>query len=136
MSRSAIHGALSGHLATYATAAGLSVAWANRTFQPTRDMYLREALIPARTVQASLGDEGANKESGIYQVDVVSVAGQGFGPASAIVDAIIAHFSRGLRLPASGGIFEVVVEVAWSGPVLIEDGRERVPISIPYYAYT
>lgn len=73
-----ISAALSGRLNTLT--GGTPIAWENSEYTPTMGtMFLRETLLPANTVQGSLGTIGKDEHGGIYQVDIFAPKGSGKG---------------------------------------------------------
>ena len=99
-----IHSALDLRTASFASAHGLEVAWENLVFRPRQGQaWLRPTLLPAQRRAAGLGAAAPDLLSGVYQVSLFAPAGQGWGPARALADALLAHFPRGATL-ASGGL--------------------------------
>lgn len=133
--------ALHKHLNTIGLSPALDIVERNTPYKPSvATAYLEADILPAQAIQASLGDTGYNRQSGIYQVTVCYPVGQGDVPAITIADAIIAHFKRGTSLTESG------LTVRVSGPpyrtpavidtIAVGETRGapyfRVPVSIPW----
>lgn len=96
-----ISAALSGRLNTLT--GGTPIAWENSEYTPTiGTMFLRETLLPANTVQGSLGTIGKDEHGGIYQVDIFAPSGSGKGAAVAKADSVADHFKRGTTLTYNG----------------------------------
>ena len=75
------------------------VAWENLDYTPELGtLYLRPTLLPAETIQSTLGENGTDQNTGIYQVDVFAPLGQGKQEAMSIADKIANHFKRGTDL--------------------------------------
>lgn len=109
----------------------LPVAWENVDFTPPQGPYLRGFLLPATTVAAGLGTAAKNKHTGIYQIDVIFPAGQGWGGCAAMAEKVRNAFRRGEKL----GDGTILIVAASSGPAMREDGRYKIPVSVNYYAW-
>lgn len=123
-----IHAALDNHLDSLDDT---PIAWQNILFEPTGSTYLRPRLIPASTIQASMGNDGKDVTDGIYQVDVFVKQGTG---RSSLLDSIADHFKRGTVLTHNGVNLRVrTVELAAS----ISDGNwQFTPVSVYFQTYT
>jgi len=95
--------------------------------------FLRSWHIPNDSVKSSIGIHGFIKHMGIYQVNCHYPTGQGFGPAYAKADELLALFVNGTTLFNNGQ--RVVVSMASAGTATIEDGWYVVPVSISYFSY-
>lgn len=103
------------------------IAHENDRYQPSGILYLSYFILPAETLQATLGDTGKDITEGIFQVNTHIPHGQGH---STWPDAIADHFKRGtiltrnsvnLRIQAVsiaqgvrvGNYFNVPVDIRW-----------------------
>ena len=110
------------------------VSWENTGIEPTVDeLYLRVALLPVPTQYPCIGRNTEAYEQGIYQVDVLGIAGDGRGTVQTKTDAIIAYFARGTLLTYDSQ--NVRIEKAYQSPGRQENNRYKIPISINYHAF-
>lgn len=111
------------------------VVWDNVPFTPTLgSAYYRVALLPAEPSQAALGDDGANEQTGIFQVSLCFPAGTGTKALQGAIDALCSHFKRGTQLVYNTQ--EVRVTKTWAGNLMQETDWVVIPVSIRYYAQT
>lgn len=95
--------------------------------------WLEAHLLPGKPTQATLGSDGLNLQTGVFQIDLHAPAGDGWGPGSLLVDIICHHFRRGTKLVHDG--IEVTLMSVGPGPSY-ENGRwSTTPISVYYNAY-
>ncbi len=135
MAVSLIQALLNGHLATTATAMGVEVAWENQEFKPGHnDPYLRPTLMLAEPVAAGLGTSADNRQTGLFQIDVMGVANKGWSVSYGHADALGAAFKRGSKF-SDTGIVLTCRKVA-IGPGRTEDGRYILPATVHFQAYT
>lgn len=94
--------------------------------------FIRSTLLPAQTLQASIGIDGTNRYQGVYQVDVFSPQGTGPAAGIALVDEIIELFPRGLSLSTD----DITVRVATSSvlPAREEPDWYQIPVSIDWFS--
>lgn len=110
------------------------VGWENTDIEPTVDeLYLRVALLPVPTQYPCIGQNTEAYEQGIFQVDVLGVAGEGRGVVQAKADAIITYFARGTLLTYDSQ--NVRIEKACQATGRLEDNRYKIPININYHAF-
>ncbi len=127
-------GRLAGALAGLGLAAG-QVAWPNRPFHPKNgEAYLRPVLAANPTEAKSLGPQGFDALSGVYQIMIAAPLNQGAGPAEALAGPLTALFPGGGRFAGEG--FDLIVTAAWEGTAEAVDGRWCLPLSIVWKAYT
>ena len=121
--------ALDARMAAYAPA--ISTAWPNRDYTPTLGTdWLRVVHLPAPTVRRSIGADGQNIYTGIYQVTVHAPSGAGPGHAETLADAVANHFPLGA---VYGGVRIASVSCA---PASQDAGWYRIPVSITYELVT
>lgn len=91
------------------------VAWEKTTYIPTVGVpYLVPDILWAEPFQAEYGTNGANWESGIYQVRCVYPDGEGAGPLNETLGRIKDRFKRGTILEYNG--LQVTIKKAYAGP--------------------
>ena len=109
-----------------------AVAWPNVKFEPNaKKPYLRITIIPAETVQASLGAQGKDETNGICQITIFVPAGTG---RTDLPDVIADHFKRGTVL--SYNSTSIRLRAPSIGPAVSDGAFYFVPVSIPYQTFT
>lgn len=79
------------------------VAWENMGYVPTVGVpYLKPDILWGESFQAEYGTNGANRESGIYQVACNYPPGEGTGPLNAMLGKLRERFKRGTTLTYNG----------------------------------
>lgn len=130
--------ALFAKLGTLTLSPAVPVAWPNVAFAPPADAqgkpapFLRVNDIPAPTRGLSIADTGTNEYVGLFQVDVMWPHGGGVSAAKETAGAIVAHMKRGTRLDRQS--VRVDVTQASVGPVISDDPRIMIPVTITYRA--
>jgi hypothetical protein len=121
------------HLAAWAAARSLPVAWQNVPFTPpTSGLYLRAFLLPATT--DSLDLEGAHRlYTGVFQVSIVAPSGQGSGAAEQLAADLATEFPLNLRL-SSGGFTVLTISPCSQGPAIQDSSSYVIPVSFRYRA--
>lgn len=120
-------------LAAWAEPRGLRIAYQGVAFEPGDDeTYLRTFTLPAGTDTQTL--EGTDRiYTGVFQVSVVSPAGNGTGDAETLIDDFDDLFTAFLRLKQ--GDFEVMVLTPVEPGPAIQDGATLIlPASFQYRA--
>ena len=111
------------------------VAWPNMLFTPQVERaWFRPTLLPADTVQASLGPKGANFHTGLLQVDLFWPKGRGLGAPDDVAGALVAHFAMGSTVSFNGQ--NVHVGRPPTRRPSPDDDWYLTVIRIPFYAYT
>jgi hypothetical protein len=109
-----------------------AVAWPNVKFEPnSKKSHLRLSIIPAETVQASLGATGKDETNGICQISIYVPAGTG---RTDLPDVIADHFKRGTVL--SYNSTSIRLRAPSIGPAISDGAFYFVPVSIPYQTFT
>lgn len=119
---------LDAQLGTYTPAP--PIAWPNVPYTPGTAAWLRVSHLPAPSVRRSIGVDGQNVYTGIYQVTVNAPAGKGPGAAETLADAIANWFPIGSTYTANG--VTVRIAAVSCAPALSEPDWYRVPVSITY----
>jgi hypothetical protein len=110
------------------------IAWENVDISPVVDeLYLRTALLPVPTQYPCIGQNTEAYEQGIFQIDVLGVAGEGRGVVQTKADAIVTYFARGTLLTYDSQ--NVRIERAYQSPGRQEDNRYKIPVNINYHAF-
>jgi hypothetical protein len=104
------------------------------------EIFIRSKLIPAQTNFPNIGENGFKVESGTFEVQVKAVRQTGWGIYSNLVDSILEHFPRNLRLTndADSGETEIKIIITKSYPLegyFDSNGRYSIPIHIRYETY-
>ena len=111
------------------------VVWENTVQEITEnDTYFEVHLLPASNFYPEIGDYSLVKLSGIYQINVITPKGIGWGNSANLVDKIIAHFPRNLVL-TNGTVNVKIKQVDVAQGLKNEDGAYVVPVSIRYFSY-
>lgn len=115
----------------------LAVAFPDILFTPPVGVpYLDVAHLPNRTDTATIGDGGSQRLQGFLQVAVMWPAGDGGAIlASNLAGQVLAHFAKGSRFSSDGTLVRII-RAGWVSPPLTEPDRLRVPVSIPYVAFS
>lgn len=122
-----------GRLDAWAQSQGLRVAYESRVFEPADgETYLQAYLLPAGTDDNTLGGD-LKTYTGVFQVNVVTPAGNGPTAAENLADEIADLFPVFLRL--SKYDFEVIVLTPVEpGPGITDDSTYTVSASFQYRA--
>lgn len=113
----------------------------NLVIDPDEDeIFIRSKLIPAQTNFPNIGENGFRVEAGTFEIQVKAVRQTGWGIYSNLVDDILDHFPRNLRLTsdADSGETEITITIIKSYPLegyFDSNGRYSVPIHIRYNTY-
>lgn len=126
-----IRTALLSRLQSLALSPAHPIAWENVPFTPPASgRYLKAYIMPVVKRGISLGDDGTNEHGGILQIDVMAPLGT--GAASPIVETILSHFKRGVRLYQPGVRIEIVRAKPETG--FVDGPSWKTPVSITYRA--
>ncbi|WP_460044116.1 phage tail terminator-like protein [Pseudomonas sp. S2_H01] len=120
-------------LAAWAAPRSLRIAYQGVAFEPGADeTYLRAFTLPAGTDTQTL--KGADRVyTGVFQMSIVSPAGNGTGDAEGLVDDLDELFPAFLRLQQAD--FEVMVLTPVEpGPAIVDDTTLTVSASFQYRA--
>ena len=101
---------------------------------PDTELSLEANLIPSETIFRTLGIDSKGKESGVYQITVVSKTDVGKGDAYEMADKIRNHFNRGLNLTKSSIVVRIERATIHPGKSVLS--KYKVPISIYYLCYS
>ncbi len=138
MSDKLIRAALETRLYAWATARipALPIAFEDVEFTPPSDgsPYLQAYLLPANLDSTDL--EGVHLLfQGVFQISIVTAAGNGTGAASAIADELRALFPNNLRLVQSGLPVFVMTPLS-TAAAIAGDTTTALPTSFRYRADT
>lgn len=124
MSYQKIQSLLDTHLQTLSGLPALQLE-NTRNIGQTGIPFSRATLLPARATQATVGLQGRDSRTGLYQVDLFYPLDAGISTINTMADSVIDHFPRGLALIDNG--LRVHTLVCWR-----ETGRRIEPFySIP-----
>ena len=101
---------------------------------PDTGLALEANLIPSETIFRTLGADAKGKESGVYQITVVSQTNIGRADAYEMADKIRNHFNRGLNLTKSFVVVRIERSTIHPGKSVLS--KYKVPISIYYLCYS
>jgi hypothetical protein len=133
-----IRAALVQRLTAVSPGAALSVsqvAWENKKYVPTiGTAWYRATFLPGQQVAAAIGTDSANRNVGVFQIDVVYPKDAGDVTAQAEAERIAACYKRGTMLTYSA--VNVRCERAYRGPAVQEDDWFFIPVKVEYRADT
>jgi len=104
------------------------------------EVYIRSTLIPGITKYPNIGENGFKVEFGIFEVQVKAIRQTGWGSYSNIVDDILDHFPRNLRLESDPdtGDESITIHILKSHALpgyFDKNGRYSIPVHIRYDTY-
>ncbi len=112
-----------------------NVAWPNTTYKRVNGTpFLEPTFVPGESVQAGLGTNGKNRQTGVYQVTVWDQAGIGSGALIQKADEIITVFKRGTDL--INGSVTVRISSSWMGGIEQDGDWAFLNITVLWYADT
>ncbi len=113
---------------------GLTTYYPNRDYNPAAgDDHARLFVLWAGSDAATLGDDGTNEVTGIFQIDLMCRTGRGDGEALEKIDEICADYTSGTRLTYDGQ--QVVIWGATPTTLSTENGWLRSVLTINFSAY-
>jgi len=68
----------------------------------TGQSFTRATLIPSQPQQRTVGVTGRDMLSGLYQIDLFIPQDTGVDAANGLVDLVLGHFQRGMRIEHDG----------------------------------
>lgn len=118
-------------LAAWASARPIRIAYGTAEFRPAAgETYLRAFLLPASTTSRYLASE-ALEYRGIYQISIVCP----LGTPAATFEALIAGLNGLFPVDSDlirDGFTGMVIEPFSQGPLINEDAKYTVPLSLTY----
>ena len=111
---------------------GLQTILPQRTAAPTND-HVRLNYLPAGNDVSSLGADGSNEVTGIFQADLCFRTGRGNGEILTQIDTISTAYPTGRRISHGGQ--EVIIRGASVSAPRSENGWLVASISINFSAY-
>lgn len=136
MSEQVIAQALIDRLQALALSPVLPIAYPNRTFEPPEDdKFLRCHILHGETFAYSIEGTGSNRHYGVFQIDVNWRENEGVMKPLAVADQIIAQFRRATKI-TSNDVCIQITQSPYVGPLMHDDGRAKVPVSVPYTAFS
>lgn len=121
--------------ASWATGAyGLTTYYPNRDYNPaTGDDHARLFVLWGGSDAATMGSDGTNEVTGIFQIDLMFRTGRGDGEALEMIDTICADYISGTRLNYNSQ--QVVIWGATPTTLATENGWLRSVLTINFSAY-
>ena len=108
------------------------VAWENNSYTPVANRpYLIPTILWAESTVAEIGTNGANRESGIYQITCIYPPNGGLNPIHTMLGKLRDRFKRGTQMAYNGII--VTVRKCSLNPHTIDASGIRQPISISFF---
>ena len=114
---------------------GIEFTLENETFDPTKTpAYLNWSNLPALVAQASLGDQGCDERSGIWQCDIRYPENTSMQQHWSMFTRINSHYAPGKNF-TQGNTTVRIISVSPS-PTVIGGGWASLPVTIEYQSYT
>jgi len=95
--------------------------------------FIAAYLLPAPTSQASLGDEGCDNHSGLYQIDINYPKDKGTTELKAMADNVNAVFYSGAVFTYNN--VSVNIRNVSINRVVVQDGWAALTMTIEFYTY-
>jgi hypothetical protein len=129
-----IASALNKHLSLL-TPTTMMIAWENIEIDPSISTpYLRAWLMPGRTTTLTLGNQSWAEFPGVFQIDCLYPANEGWNSATVKADAIYNHFKRGTL--ATYNDVQVRIKESSVEPGDVDGIFYKKSVSIYYVAYS
>lgn len=113
---------------------GLDIATENVTFKPMDgSAYLAAFRLPLPVTQATLGDNGEDLHSGIYQININYPQDSGMTVLYDKADAINLVFKSGATF--TSGTTKVRIKNVSVERVIVSGGFATLPLTIEYYTF-
>lgn len=136
MSVQAIREALVNHIDTLAYSPLPDIVKPKEPYKPViGQRYLELVFQPNETVSPFVGSNDPHQQQGFLQVTLVAPRLGGADDDWALMDAVINHYRKGTILRNSGETVKIIRQ-PWVSPPFSDEGWDRTPISIPYFAMT
>lgn len=111
------------------------VAWENKKFIPTvGTAWYRATFLPGEQRAAAIGTDSANRNLGVFQIDVIYPKDAGDITCQAEAERIATCYKRDTVLTYSSTL--VRCERAYRGPAIQEDDWYRIPVFVEYRSDT
>lgn len=111
---------------------GITTFRPQRTHEPTND-HVRLNYLPAGNDPSSLGADGSNEVTGIFQADLCFRTGRGNGEMLEKVDIISTAYPTGRRIEHGGQ--QVIIRGTTVSAPRVENGWLVASLSINFSAY-
>lgn len=98
----------------------------------TATPYLNGTMLPVPTEQADLGF--TEQRAGIYQIDINVASAKGSAPINKMADLLNTAFKAGSTFQRNAICAEV--QSVSLGPLIVENGWAKRPLSINFIAFT
>ena len=112
---------------------GLSTAYENRTFEPTKGTPWASVMVERVDGSAvTLGDSGEDNHAGYMQIDLNYPTNEGDGDILAKLEALRAYYTPGTSFTSSGQ--SVIIRYCEPSGGRLVDGWYRISLTVYYYA--
>lgn len=114
---------------------GIPHTFTNEDFKPSdHSSYLNCTILPSPVLVATLGDNGCDDHSGIFQIDIRYREGTGITQHKKTADVINIQFANGKYF--TDGEVSLRIENVSIAPLLIGGGWASLPMTIEYQVYS
>lgn len=96
--------------------------------------WIRSTLLPNETENITLGLNGYQRLSGLYQIDIWTPADKGINTGSTLADAIVSLFSKGTVLSNTDGD-KINIIKSWREKGPKEPGVYNTPVIVKWEAF-
>ena len=100
------------------------------------EFYVAPFLLTAPVVQASLGDGGCDRHSGIFQITIFQVKGGALTDLYSMADLLNAAFPSGSDISVVDSDINVRITNNSVSALQIDERWATLPLNIEYFAYT
>lgn len=126
-----IRGALNAQLDTLAP---LPIAWENLGYQTPAGPWLRPTFLPGIPAMKEMFTAGADRHTGLFQVDVFAPLDKGDGQARGVADQVISAFSKGSVLSRNGQLVRVLRSYVMPAQRFQDAPYFQIPVRVEWYA--
>lgn len=108
-----------------------AVAWEGKPYsRATGTTYIQPYVLIAEPTQAEIGLSGANRQAGVYHINVFIPAGAGIGAGLTLADTLCTWFKRGTQMTYN--CIVVTSTKAFISPALTEPDWLQIPVQIRF----
>lgn len=107
----------------------LPTAYPNAFFDPAgKDLWVAVSFLPVHPEPVTLGEQGMDESTGIFQLDINCLLGSGTSEVSAVADQLRNSFTAGQKFV----YMEQVVDIVSCGrePAIESSNYFRIPVSV------
>jgi hypothetical protein len=111
------------------------IAWANRTYVPTKGQpYCAVELAARARSPLGFGADGVQQWRGSLQVSVMFPRDTGTRDQAVMAQKVLDAFPRGLNLPLNGTGSPLIVEYSTAAPAVVFGDWSNLPVQISWFA--